>query len=228
VSYDAIIAVPEVQAISEVVLPIHHCVLGLPGATLATLRTVESHPVALAQCAAFFARHPGIEARAAYDTAGAAGEVARAGDPARGALASAAAARRYGLDVLAADVEDRSDNQTRFLVISRAHGRPPDGLPARTILVVTAANRPGSLLRLLTPLAERGLNMSKLESRPTGEPWTYRFVLEFEHVTGDPAVEEATAAIRAAAQSCQLVGSYALDSVPPGLRGASPPGNPGG
>jgi len=209
-SYDAIIANPEVQAIGELALPIHHCVLGIPGASLAGLRVVESHPVALAQCSAFFERHPTIEARSAYDTAGAAQDVARANDVLRGAIASAAAAPRYGLVILAENVEDRADNQTRFLVVSRTVPPLPNGSPARTILVVTTANEPGALVRVLLPLAERGLNLSKLESRPTGEPWTYRFVLEFEHRAHDPAAREAHSLIRERTAACHTVGTYAL------------------
>ncbi|HKO15891.1 MAG TPA: prephenate dehydratase domain-containing protein [Gemmatimonadaceae bacterium] len=210
-TYDAIIARPQLQAIGELVLPIHHCVLGPPGSSLETLRTVESHPIALAQCTAFFARHPAIHARAAYDTAGAASDVARAQDPARGALASRLAAHRYALTVLASDVEDRADNQTRFLVVSRTPRPQSAGVLARTILVLTVMNRPGALLALLTPLADHGLNMTKLESRPAGEPWAYRFVLEFEHLLGDPNVAEAMDAIRAAARSCHVVGTFAID-----------------
>ena len=108
-------------------------------------------------------------------------------------------------------MEDRPDNQTRFLVVSRTAPRLADGGPARTILVLTAANVPGSLVRLLTPLAERGLNLTKLESRPTGEPWSYRFVVELEHRAGDPSVADALLAVRAAAHSCHVVGTYALD-----------------
>src|SRR5207248_3325098 len=99
-SYDAILAEPDVRAVGEVVLPIHHCVLGVPGSDVASLRIVESHPVALAQCAQFFAAHPALEARAVYDTAGAAEVIARAADKTRGAIASRAAAERYGLVVL--------------------------------------------------------------------------------------------------------------------------------
>ena len=105
-SYDAILAEPTIHVTGEVVIPVHHCVMGLARTSLDDLRIVESHPIALAQCAAWFGRHPTIEARAAYDTAGAARDVARAGDRARGALASRVAARRYGLDILAENVED--------------------------------------------------------------------------------------------------------------------------
>jgi prephenate dehydratase len=209
-SYDVIAGETEVHAVGEVVIPIHHCVLGMSGATLRTLSVVESHPVALAQCAGFFARHSWLEARAAYDTAGAARDIARAGDRTRGAIAGRAAATRYGLAVLATDVEDRSDNQTRFVILAHTPARITDGVPAKTILILSTLNRPGALVRVLAPLAERGLNLTKIESRPTGEPWTYRFVLEFEHVAGDTAAAAALRDVRAASASFQVAGTYEL------------------
>ena len=208
-TYDAILAAPNVHVSGETLLPIHHCVLAPPGATLATLRTIESHPVALGQCAHFFTTHPRIEARAAYDTAGAARDVAGAQDPARGAIASRIAAQRYRLNVLAADVEDRADNTTRFLVLSRTPTSLPDGVRARTMLIASTQNVPGALLRLLAPFAEREVNLVKLESRPTGEPWTYRFILEMEHASGDARAEEAIELARKGTVALRVVGTYA-------------------
>lgn len=209
-SYDAIVGTPGLVAVAECVLPIHHCVLAPPGASLASLREVASHPVALAQCRGFLARHPQLTARAAYDTAGAARDAAAAGDPARGAIAGRGAARRYGLAILAADVEDRDDNRTRFVEVRRtaaAPSAPPAGTRARTLLVAETANAPGALLRLLEPIAARGLNLSKLESRPTGEPWRYRFVLEFEHAAGDPAAADAVTELAGRARACLSLGT---------------------
>ncbi len=208
-SYDAILAEPSVSAVGHVVVAIHHCVLGVRGSALDKLRIVESHPVALAQCAAFFERHREIEPRTTYDTAGSAREIAAAGDVSRGALASEGAARRYGLEVLARNVEDRPDNQTRFLVLARHASNVSDGANVRTLLALTTANEPGALLRVLSPIAERGLNMVKIESRPTGEPWTYRFVIEFEHEAGSTAAAQALDQIARAAASCRVIGTYA-------------------
>ncbi len=209
-SYDAIADQPAVHVIREVVIPIHHCVLGVAGATLERLRVVESHPVALAQCAGFFERHKSVEPHAAYDTAGAPREVAHAADPARGAIAGRAAAARYGLVVLAADVEDRPDNQTRFAVIARMPAKLSNGVAAKSILILSTPNTPGALVRVLVPIAERGLNLTKIESRPTGEPWTYRFVLEVEHVAGDPVASDALRDVRAASASFHVAGTYEL------------------
>ena len=207
-SYDALVACESVHVVAEVVLPIHHCLLGVPGASLEELRTVESHPVALAQCAAFLRRHPGLAVRIAYDTAGAAREVAERGDPGMAAIASRVAAAHYALDVIVTDIEDRPDNQTRFLAIARARAALPRGEPARTALLLTTANVPGALLGVLKPLAEHGVNLSKLESRPALEPWSYRFFLEMEHAADDPEAAAAIAEIRGAARSLRVLGTF--------------------
>lgn len=104
----------------EVTVPVRHCLLACAGEALAGVRVVHSHPVALAQCGAFLARHPWMQARASHDTAGAAREVAARRARGEGAIADAACAARYGLVVLARDVGDRADNATRFAVVERA------------------------------------------------------------------------------------------------------------
>jgi prephenate dehydratase len=209
-SYDAILAEPAIHVTAEVVIPIHHCVMGIAGASLEDLRTVESHPIALAQCSAWFARHQTVEPRAAYDTAGAARDVARAGERARGALASRIAASRYGLEVLAENVEDRHDNQTRFVVLEREPARLAADASAKTILILGVDNQPGALMRVLTPISSRGLNLTKIESRPTGEPWTYHFVLEVEHVADDRRFIDALRDISRTAVSTRVAGTFAL------------------
>lgn len=105
---------------AEVRMAIHLCLMAPPGATLAGLRTVQSHGIALAQCRIFFARHGWLEPAVHADTAGAAREVAAAHDRTRGAVASALAAERYGLKIIARNIEDIPANFTRFVVVSRA------------------------------------------------------------------------------------------------------------
>ena len=209
-SYDALVACASLVATAEAVVPIHHCVLGVPGAALGEVRWVDSHPVALAQCTAFFERNPQLEPRAAFDTAGAARDVASARDPRRAALASRAAAWHYGLEILEADAEDRADNQTRFLALERTPARLADRQAARTVLLLETANMAGALHAVLTPFAEHAINLSKLESRPTGEPWSYRFIIELEHRMGDAAMERALAAVRGVTRSCRVVGTFAI------------------
>lgn len=116
----ALDASPDVAVIDEATVPVAHCLLGVAGATLARLERVESHPVALAQCTRFLLRNPGIAARATWDTAGAARDVAVAGDARCAAIAGRGAARRWGLVVLAEGIADAPDNRTRFVVLRRA------------------------------------------------------------------------------------------------------------
>jgi prephenate dehydratase len=211
-TWDAIVSTEPLHAVAETVVPIHHCVLALPGATVAQLRTVESHPVALAQCHGWFARHPHVRATAAADTAGAAAAIASAGDPTRAALAGRHAAALHALEILAVDVEDRLDNQTRFLALARARRTLPLGTRARSALIVGAPNEPGALLRLLAPIAAHGLNVSRIESRPTGVPWTYRFFLDIEHEVGCQRFAAAVAALHHLA-AVRVVGTVAAHGV---------------
>lgn len=201
--------------IGEVITPIRHCVLGLPGADIRQLARVLSHPVALAQCVHFLAAHPDTEAVARPDTAGAAREVAAAGRPEVGAIASRRAAELYGLEVLASDIQDREDNQTRFFVIATDDGASaasPSGDAStahrKTALVVETPNTPGALLAVLEPFADRSINLSSLASRPTGEPWTYRFFIEAESDAREPGMKAALDAIRARAR-IRILGSFA-------------------
>ncbi|HEX6939302.1 MAG TPA: prephenate dehydratase domain-containing protein [Longimicrobiales bacterium] len=123
--YDVLLREP-LEIVGEVVRPIRHCLLGVPGARVEGVRRILSHPVALAQCTRYLASHP-AEAVAVYDTAGAAKEVAAAGDATQAAVAGRIAAERYGLIVLADGIEDRPDNQTRFYVVERAQGAAGPG-----------------------------------------------------------------------------------------------------
>jgi prephenate dehydratase len=110
---------------AEVRMAIHLCLMAPPGATLAGLRQVQSHGIALAQCRIFFARHGWLEPVVHTDTAGAARDVAATRDRSRGAVASALAAERYGLEIIARNIEDIPANFTRFVVVSRAGQATP-------------------------------------------------------------------------------------------------------
>lgn len=231
-SYD-VLAGGGLEVIGEVIRPIRHFLLGVPGASLAGIRRVLSHPVALGQCTRFLAEHPGIEAVAVHDTAGAAREVAERGDPTIAAIAPRGAADRYGLEPIAGDLQDRSDNQTRFLALVRREapdqeagdaqaggvqspgaatssptelfsGAPErDSGPWKSMLIAEMDNQPGALVALLAPFAERGVNLSALECRPGGEPWTYRFFIE---LTTDLTAGEARAALEeASARAVRLI-----------------------
>ncbi len=195
-AYDAL-ASGVTRVVSEVAIPIRHCLLGVPGASLQSVEEVRSHPVALSQCRGFFASHPDILEQAVYDTAGAAKAVASEGIPTVAAIASRGAGVLYGLDVLRADLQDRNDNQTRFFLLtsggadnaSIGERLPVDLAPDRALFktawVAEVPNRPGSLHALLGVFMDCGLDLTHIASRPAESPWTYRFILEFTHA--DPA-----------------------------------------
>lgn len=212
-SYD-VLAGGELEVVGEVVRPILHCLLGIPGSGVEGLRRVLSHPVALAQCTEFFREHPGVEAVAVYDTAGAARTVAEEDDPEVAAIAAEGAADRYGLEILATDLQDRDDNQTRFYVVRKREGgrsaHPSDGGGAgwKTALLFRTRNEPGALVRVLRAFSSRGVNLSKLESRPGEDPWTYRFFLEFEDRGDRDAGREAIREARGETRELRVLGVF--------------------
>ncbi|MGH7663027.1 MAG: prephenate dehydratase [Gemmatimonadaceae bacterium] len=209
-SYDALASNEDLHIVGETVVAIHHCLLALPGTAIDELLSVASHPVALAQCGDFLRGNPQLDVRSWYDTAGAARDLAAKGNRAAAAIAGRRAAVRYSLDIVVADIEDRHDNQTRFVALARVAAAPEAGAPARTALVLETDNEPGALLRVLTPIANEGINLSKLESRPTGEPWSYRFFVEMEHAAGAAALDRCLDRMRAASRALRVLGTYAI------------------
>ena len=182
------------------------CLVARPGATLATLRRVASHPVALAQCRRFFAENPQLEAVVAYDTAGSVRDLLRDGPATNAAIGSALAARLYGGQILLEGIEDDPQNYTRFLVLAREAG--PLETATKTSLVFTLRHEPGILHRAIGAFSLRGIDLAKIESRPLrGRPWEYLFYLD---VLGDPrgATGEALDELRGLATSLRILGSY--------------------
>lgn len=205
-NYDRLRARP-LHIVAETQLRVRHCLIVRPGASLASIKRVASHPVALAQCRDFFARHPQLEPVAAYDTAGSVMDLLRPDGPAaQAAIASRLAAELYGGQVLQEGLEDDPQNYTRFLVLAREPA--PPGAASKTSLVFTLGNVPGALYKSLAPFASRGLDLTKIESRPLrGRPWEYAFYLD---VLGDPAgpLGEALAELTALAGELRILGSY--------------------
>jgi prephenate dehydratase len=150
--------------VGEHFLPVHFQLMAPRGATLQTLKTVESHIHALGQCRRMI-RKLGLTANVAGDTAGAARHIAEIGDRSRAALAPRIAAEIYGLDILAENVEDEAHNTTRFLVLAReANWATNDGQKVMTTFVFQVRNLPAALYKALGGFATNGVNMTKLES----------------------------------------------------------------
>jgi prephenate dehydratase len=198
------------RMIGEVVLRIGHCVIGCPGSSLESIRRIQSHPVALAQCERFFAAHPGIVKAAAEDTAGSVHQIMDRLDLSVAAIASEFAAREYGAQILVSAVEDDPNNFTRFALLepaSAANQSIPEA--DATTLVLTVANQPGALFRSLEPFALNNVDLMSLVSRPlVGEPWHYRFFLEVAAAVSDPCMQKALAELEPRAVELRVLGSY--------------------
>ena len=192
---------------AEIVIPIRHFLIGCPGSTLEGIKTVESHPVALAQCERFFVEHPGIRRLATDDTAGSVARVVREGDPTRAAVAGRRAAEFYGGEILREHLEDHSENFTRFILLTPEPSNPAGA--DKLSLGVKVAHRPGALVQALEPFARHGLDLIKIESRPIkGRPWQYHFYLDLRAYALDPHVSGALGELRERADSVRVLGSY--------------------
>ncbi len=192
----------------EVDLPISLSFCTRPGVQLADVRSVLSFPIAAAQCRAWLAKKvPHADFRASNSTADAAAEVARS-KRALGAICNPLAAERYSLRVVARDIEDHPENQTRFVVVGR--GVPgPTGHDKTSIVVFQRADRPGSLLTILQEFAARSVNLSKLESRPTKKSLgDYCFFIDLDGHISDELIADALRHIAAKQARVKFLGSY--------------------
>ncbi len=193
------------QICGEVSLRIHHNLLGR-GQPLENIRKVFSHQQSLAQCRGWLDRHlPFVERVAVSSNAEAACLAAETENSA--AIAGLAAADLYGLDTLAQNIEDEADNTTRFLVVGR-HATQPSG-DDKTSLLVSTRNESGSLYRLLAPLAQHGISMTRIESRPSRrENWDYVFFIDLVGHRDDPELAPVLAELQGLAGMYKELGSY--------------------
>ena len=192
----------------ELCLPVNHCLLCLPGQQLGDIHRVLSHPQALAQCDTYL-RALGVEIVAAYDTAGSAKLIREQGLRGVAAVASARAGEMYGLETLAQNIQTIPDNYTRFIALAREPGSPPTGA-AKTMLLLMTSHTPGALYGALGVFAQRGINLLKLESRPSREqPWEYVFYLDIAGSPDQPDVAEALDELAHYTIHLQVFGSFA-------------------
>jgi prephenate dehydratase len=196
--------------VAETILPIEMQLIALPGATLSDIRSVASHPMALAQCEHFFAAHPKWKRVPAEDTAGSVREAISARDKSRAAIAGRRAADHYRAVILAERIQDNAENFTRFvlLVPEKAAASWLTGEARKTSLAMRLAHRPGALLASLEPFAKHSVNLLKIESRPIhGRPWEYQFFIDVE--AEDAAnLDHALAEVREATSELRVLGRY--------------------
>jgi prephenate dehydratase len=206
-----------VRIVGEVSVPVRLALLALPGRRLDAIQRVYSHAQALAQADEFL-RSRDWQVLTTYNTAGAARMIADRHEVDAAAIASPRVAGLYGLEILANDIQGGDENRTRFAVLAlesaegaRAggtHAAAPAG-PRKTTLVFAARNVPGSLHRCLEAFAARGVNLSRLESRPARRArWEYDFWVDVDADATEPACAAALADLRAETELVRILGSY--------------------
>jgi prephenate dehydratase len=211
----------DVMIVGEVVHPIRHCLIARTPLELSDIETVVSHPQANAQCARFIrTRLPGVRVLAGSSTADAVLTVARHDGP-WAALGNRVAAERYDCVVLLAGVEDVADNETRFVWLARTGagpgnpraamaGRAPSG-PWKTAIVFwgVGSEAPGWLVACLAEFAERGVNLTRIESRPRKQGLgRYMFFIDLEGREDDPHVAEGLAGVRTHVETLRVLGTF--------------------
>ena len=200
--------------VSETILPVEMQLIAAPGASLVDIRSVASHPMALAQCERLFAAHPQWKRVPAEDTAGSVREVLARGDKSCAAIAGRRAAEYYKGVILAESIQDDAENFTRFvLLLPENKAAAWLSADARKVsLAMRLAHRPGALLASLEPFAKHAVNLLKIESRPIhGRPWEYQFFMDVE--ASDVArLDQALSEARSATSELRVLGRYVAAS----------------
>jgi chorismate mutase/prephenate dehydratase len=206
--YDLLLEIP-LNIVGDIKVRVRHCLLGIPGGSLAEVRKIYGHPQAVAQCSEFISSLEGCEVVYFSDTALSGKRIAELDDPSIAAIASEEAARLFGLEVLKTGIANREENTTRFLVVARAPADIPEGVPAKTSIVMAVGNRPGALMEALSAFSDGDINLVKLESRPIpANPREELFYLDFEGSRSDPAVADVLDALTRRVRFLRVLGSY--------------------
>jgi len=196
----------ELYIVGEYLLRVRHCLIAMPGVKREDVKKAISHPQALGQCAGYLRSH-GIKAEQVYDTAGSVKMLKESGARDMAAIASRRAAELYGMQILEEGIEDNPENYTRFLAIQK-ETVIPEG-EAKTSIVFTLKNVPGSLFKAMSVFALRDLDLTKIESRPLqGKPWEYLFYIDFIGSAQDETVKRALDHLGEYALMLRVLGSY--------------------
>lgn len=201
---NSILAYTNLRVIAAIDLPVSHCLLAAPGTDHREIRTVYSHPQALAQCRRFIERNK-LEPEPWYDTAGAARMLSEESIPGAAAIASRFASELYDLEIIKEGIQDAEINRTRFFVLARD---PFTGHGDKCSAVFGAANKAGALFAVLEIFAREGINLTRIESVPDREPGSFAIFIDFEGSAEEPAVARAVEAATASSRDFRLLGCY--------------------
>ena len=197
---------------AEVILRVHHMLMAAPGTQRDDIKCVRSHPQALAQCQRFLSRY-NLPPEPAFDTAGSARDLAANPEPGVAVIASALAAEMYGLEIVERAIEDFRFNYTRFFLMGLDD--PPRAQRPKTSVVFSTRHQPGALYKAMGEFAMRGINLTKIESRPRlNQPWRYTFYVDFEGHCQDVESEAALMGLLRHSSFVKLLGSYPAATTP--------------
>ena len=196
----------DLHIVGEYFLRVQHCLISMPGVKKEDIKKAISHPQALGQCAAYL-RNLGIKPEQVYDTAGSVKMLKESGARDVAAIASKRAAEIYEMQILEEGIEDNSENFTRFLAVGR-EAIVPKG-EAKTSIVFSLKNLPGSLFKAMSVFALRDIDLTKIESRPLqGKPWEYLFYIDFIGSAQNETVQRALDHLGEYAVTLRVLGSY--------------------
>jgi prephenate dehydratase len=209
-TYDLLVEKP-LYVIGEIYQKIHHCLIINKNSSPDEISVIYSHPQALAQCRKYIQnRH--LESVPMYDTAGSVKFIKETRNASAAAIASKHAAQIYDMKVVEEDIEDNSNNFTRFLIISNRYDSNTDD--NKISVIFSISHTPGSLYSILQEFALRNINLTKIESRPTKNiPWEYYFFVDLEGNINDDEVSASLSAVKTATIFFKLLGSYKKDEI---------------
>ena len=196
----------DLKVCGEIIIRISHCLIAHKGATIEEIDTVYSHPQALAQCRKFLEQHK-LRAISTFDTAGSVKMIKEKNMMDSAAIASERAAKIYDMSILAREIEDIKNNSTRFFVLDKKDS--PYSGEDKTSIIFATKSIPGALYKILGEFADRNINLTKIESRPTKQtPWEYHFYLDFEGHRTEQKCQEALESIKDKTIFIKILGSY--------------------
>ncbi|MCZ2809738.1 MAG: prephenate dehydratase [Candidatus Bathyarchaeota archaeon] len=196
----------DLKVCGEIILRISHCLIAHKGTSIDQIKTVYSHPQALAQCRKFLEQHK-LKAISTFDTAGSVKMIKEEKLMDAAAIASERAAQIYNMTILAKEIEDIKNNSTRFFVLDKQDS--PYSGEDKTSIIFAAKSVPGALYQVLKEFADRNINLTKIESRPTkSTPWEYHFYLDFEGHRTETKCQQALNSIKDKTIFVKILGSY--------------------